>query len=76
MSLKLPFQAQVEQIGQAGDLEKSGKILLLMAQMGMAREALTTMLDFATDSTLKKEHRQFLLAPIVQQKSQWQETER
>ena len=49
-------------------------MLLLMAQMGMAKEALTAMLDFATDGTLKKAHKQFMLAPITQHQSGWRET--
>lgn len=71
MALQLPFDEHAKQLG---DSEQSGKILLLMAKMGMAREALATMLEFATDGKLHKDHKAFLLAPIIQHKSQWRET--
>lgn len=70
MDLKTLFDDEA----QGADLEKTGKMLLILASMGMPGAALAEMLDFATGGKLHKDHKLFLAAPIIQHQSQWRES--
>lgn len=56
------------------DNEQSIRTLFAMARLGMPRQALAVLLDFALGDKLDKEHRRFLSGPIIQHKSQWKDT--
>lgn len=57
-----------------GDDEKVKAMISAMAKMGAPREVLVAMLEFGVSTKLEKDHKRFLLGPIIQQKSQWAET--
>lgn len=54
--------------------EQGKKQLLLLAKMGIAKEALLPMVQLATENALHHDHQRFFIAPIVQHQSQWQDT--
>lgn len=70
MSIKMVFE---EEAGP-DELEKSGAMLMAMAQMGMQKGILSELLAFAAGKRLHPDQRRFLAGPIVLHTSPWNES--